>query len=98
MYQHHIQDMAANLVEAGLVQDSQAAELAISQYWADKIAIVWTTADVHAMQDDFDEDGETSPLTEEQATVILQQAFDKHDAERGLSWEDLRFWSEEVCN
>lgn len=90
--------MARGLVEAGIVQDTQAAEFGLQDYWADKVAVVWTTADVHAVQENFDEDTETSSLTEDEATAILQRAFEKHDAERGLSWEDLRYWSEEVCN
>ena len=54
--------------------------------------------DVHAAQDDFDEDTETSSLSEEQAESILQKAFDKHDASEGITWESLRFWSEELCS
>ena len=55
MDQHHTQEMVRSLVEAGLVQNSQAAESVLSQYWTDKVAVVWTTEDVHTVQDDFDE-------------------------------------------
>ncbi len=91
MNQEHIEDMARGLVEAGLATDRQQVELVLSQYWADKVAVVWTTEDVHAAQDDFDEDEQTSSLTEEQAESILQRAFDKHDANVGITWEKLRF-------
>lgn len=97
MYEH-IKDMTTSLVEAGLATDHQQVELVLSQYWADKVAVVWTTDDVHAVQDDFDEDNETSSLSEEQAQSILQKAFDKHNASEGITWEDLRYWSEELCN
>ena len=98
MDRHHIQEMVRSLVEAGLVQNSQAAESVLSQYWTDKVAVVWTTEDVHAAQNDFDEDEQTSSLSEEQAESILQRAFDKHDANVGITWESLRFWSEELCS
>ena len=98
MYEHHIKDMATSLVEAGLATDGQLVELVLSQYWADKVAVVWTSVDVHTAQDDFDEDKETSSLTEEQAQSVLQRAFDKHDASKGITWEDLRYWSEELCS
>ncbi|WP_009631577.1 hypothetical protein [Synechocystis sp. PCC 7509] len=97
MYEH-IQDMATSLVEAGLATDGEQVELVLAAYWADKVAVVWTTEDVHSVQDDFDEDKETSSLTEEQAQSVLQRAFDKHDASEGITWEDLRYWSEELCS
>ncbi len=95
---HHIQEMARGLVEVGLATDKQQVELVLSQYWADKVAVVWTTEDVHAAQDDFDEHTETSSLTEEQAQSILQKAFDKHDVSVGITWESLRYYSEEICS
>ena len=98
MYEHHIKDMATSLVEAGLAINCQQVELVLAAYWADKVAVVWTTEDVHAVQEDFDEDKKTSSLSEEQAQNILQKAFDKHDAEQGITWESLRYYSEEICN
>ena len=97
MYEH-IKDMAASLVEAGLAIDCQQVELVLAAYWADKVAVVWTNDDVHTAQDDFDDEEQTSSLTEEQAQSILQKAFDKHDASEGITWEDLRYWSEELCS
>ena len=98
MYEHHIKNMATSLVEAGLAIDHQQVELVLAAYWADKVAVVWTTEDVHSVQDDFDEDEQTSSLTEEQAQAVLQRAFDKHDASEGVTWEDLRYWREELCS
>ncbi len=95
---HHIQDMALGLVESGLATDQKQVELVLSQYWEDKVAVVWTTEDVHAVQDDFDEDVCSSSITEEQAESILQKAFDKHDASVGITWESLLYWSEELCS
>ena len=98
MYEHHIKDMATSLVEAGLAIDCQQVELVLAAYWADKVAVVWTTEDIHAVQETFNEDKETSSLSEEQAQNILQKAFDKHDAEQGITRESLRYYSEEICN
>ena len=98
MYEHHIRDMATGLVEAGLTTDQKQVELVLSQYWADKVAVVWTNDDVHSVQDDFDEDVGSSSLSNEQAQNILQKAFDKHDASEGITWESLRYWSEEICS
>lgn len=98
MYDHHIKDMAVSLVEAGLAIDYQQVELVLAAYWADKVAVVWSIDDVHAVQEDFDEDKETSSLSEEQAQSILQRAFDKHDASEGITWESLRYHSEELCS
>lgn len=97
MYEHHIKDMASSLVEAGLATDGQQVELILSQYWADKVAVVWTTDDVHSVQDDFDEDTGSSSLPEEQAINVLQEAFNSHDADNGITWESLRYWSEELA-
>jgi hypothetical protein len=97
MYEHHIREMATSLVEAGLATDQKQVELVLSRYWEDKVAVVWTNDDVHSVQDDFDEDEQTSSLSEEQAQSILQRAFDKHDANVGITWESLRFWSEELA-
>ena len=98
MYEHHIKDMATSLVETGLAIDCQQVQLVLAAYWADKVAVVWTTEDVHAVQEDFDEDEQISSLSEEQAQRVLQKAFDKHDASEGITWEDLRYWGEELCN
>ena len=94
----YIKDMASSLVEAGLATDQKQVELVLSRYWIDKVAVVWTNDDVHAVQDDFDEDNETSSLSDEQAQAVLQKAFEKHDASEGITWEDLRYWSEELCS
>lgn len=76
MYHHHIQEMTASLVEAGLIQDEQAAENLLSQCWQEKIAVVWTIEDVHGIQKDFDSETEKSSLSDEQAQEILLSVFE----------------------
>ena len=97
MYEH-IKGMAASLESAGLAKDGEQVQLVLAAYWADKVAVVWTTEDVHSVQDDFGEDVGSSSLSNEQAQNILQKAFDKHDASEGITWESLRYWSEEICS
>ncbi len=88
--------MASSLVEAGLATDYQQVELVLAQYWADKVAGIWTTDDVHSIQNDFNEDTFSSSLSEEQAVNVLLEAFDSHDANEGITWESLRYWSGEI--
>jgi len=38
MYEHHIKDMAASLVEAGLATDGEQVKLVLAAYWADRLA------------------------------------------------------------
>ncbi len=96
MYDHHIHAMAASLLEAGLATDYQQVQSVLAQYWADKVAVVWTTDDVHSIQDDFDEDICSSSLSEDQAIDVLQEAFNSYDANEGITWEGLRYWSHEM--
>ncbi len=97
MDHHHIQDMASSLVEEGLATDQKLVELVLSRYWEDKVAVVWTTDDVHSIQDDFDEDIFSSSLSEEQAQTVLQKALENHDTDVGITWESLRYYSEELA-
>ena len=97
MDHHHLQNMASSLEEEGLATDQNRVEQALARYWEDKVAVVWTTEDVHSIQNDFDENEQTSSLSEEQAQSVLQKAFDKHDANEGITSESLRFWSEELA-
>ncbi len=96
MYDHHLHAMAASLVEAGLATDCQQVEKVLAKYWADKVAVIWTTDDVHSIQDDFNEDTCSSSLSEEQAINVLQETLDSHDTYNGITWESLRYWSEEL--
>ncbi len=96
MYYHHIQEMATSLVEAGVAIEKEQVELVLSAYWLDKIAVVWTTDDVHAVQEDEDEDEQTSSLSDEQAQEILQSVFEKHDGNNGITWESLHCCSQEI--
>lgn len=96
MHHHNVQGMASSLVEAGLVKDQKQAELVLSAYWADKVAIIWCIDDVHGIQKDCDKETGKSSLTDEQAQEILLSAFDEHDCNNGITWDSLHYWSQKV--
>lgn len=95
MYHHHIQGMASSLVKAGLITDEKQTLVVLSNYWLSKIAVVWCIDDVHSIQKDFDRGTQKSSLSDEQALEILSLAFENHDSGNGITWESLRYWSQE---
>jgi len=103
MYQHHIHDMARILVASGNATDPNQVEKVLSDYWADKVAIVWSTDDVRAAIDQqydeqVDEKATESLITEDQAREALLEAFENHDAEYGIAWETLRYYARDVLS
>jgi hypothetical protein len=60
-----------------------------------KVAVVWTTEDVYGIQDDFTEETGKSSLSDEQAPEILLSVFENHDCNNGITWESLRYSSQE---
>ena len=60
------------------------AEQLIADYWADKIALLWTTKDVHRAANEA-----KTVLTEEQARTILRSLHDNYHAQYGLEWQDV---------
>ena len=51
------------------------AEHLLTQYWADKIALLWTTNDVHRAANEA-----KTVLTEQQARTILRSLYDNYHA------------------
>jgi len=85
MYLHEIQDMRKFLLAKGvLVAGEEWFVPAMQEYWSDKIAIVWTTDDVH-----FAVNQHHQAVSEEVAQQALQSALDHHDAEYGVTWITL---------
>jgi hypothetical protein len=60
------------------------AEQLLTEYWADKIALLWTTKDVHRAANEA-----KTVLTEEQARTLLRTLHQQHDPQYGLRWSDL---------
>lgn len=60
------------------------AELLLTEYWADRIALVWTTKEVHRAANEA-----KTVLTEEHARTILRSLHDNYHAQYGLEWRDV---------
>jgi hypothetical protein len=60
------------------------AEHLLTEYWADKIALLWTTKEVHRAANEA-----KTVLTEEQARTILRSLHDNYHAQYGLEWRDV---------
>lgn len=93
MYQYNIEAMArkatvalgdAMLIEAGIVRKHVRRVIgqALRDHWKDKIAIEWTTDDVHEATSD--------ELTEEQAREVLEYVLDHYDQDDGVNLEIIK--------
>jgi hypothetical protein len=60
------------------------AEHLLAEYWADKIALLWTTKEVHRAANEA-----KTVLTEQQARTILRSLHDNYHAQYGLEWRDV---------
>ena len=68
----------------------------IKKYWADKVAVVWTTEDIDSVLFETDEDNGDKLLTDKQKFDALNIAFNSHDSETGLNNDCLRSSVKEV--
>ena len=66
------------------LKSTAKAEQLLNEYWADKIALLWTTKDVHRAANEA-----KTVLTEEQARTILRSLHDNYHAQYGLEWRDV---------
>ena len=60
------------------------AEQLLTEYWADRIALVWTTNDVHRAANEA-----KTVLTEQQARTILLALHGNYRPQYGLEWADV---------
>ncbi len=60
------------------------AEHLLNDYWADKIALLWSTKEVHRAANES-----KTVLTEQQARTILRSLHDNYHAQYGLEWRDV---------
>jgi len=60
------------------------ADALLLDYFDDKIALIWTTADVHRAANE-----NKTVLTEAQARELLRQLHQQHNKQHGLKWEDV---------
>ncbi|NDJ15668.1 MAG: hypothetical protein EBY17_31600, partial [Acidobacteriia bacterium] len=60
------------------------AERLLNRFWADRIALMWTTGDLHRAANE-----NKTVLTDEQARQLLHNLNDNYNAQYGLRWSDL---------
>lgn len=85
MYPHVIRQMASQVAESLGLDDAKREEVrhTLETYWLDKIAIVWTVADVF---DAFRMAG-LQPPTTEVAIKVLEAVLSNHCATEGVTWD-----------
>ena len=66
------------------LRSAAKAEQLLTDYWADRIALVWTTKDVHRAANEA-----KTVFTEAQARQILAGLHHNYSAQYGLKWETL---------
>jgi len=66
------------------LRSATKAEQLLTDYWADKIALLWTTKDVHRAANET-----KTVLTEQQARTILLVIHDNYRPQYGLEWADV---------
>jgi hypothetical protein len=89
MYDHYLGEMA-DLLASELHISNHDALIVLSRYWEDKIAPVWGVEEVYECAHRAEK-----PITRDLAIEVLERAFDKHDAEYGISWITLDVTLEE---
>ena len=88
MHHHIIIEMLDALTPT--LKSRKKAEAILQRYWSDKVAILWTTQDVHRAANEKE-----TVLTEDEAHTALTDLLRHHDKQLGLRWKDLTDWIEE---
>lgn len=73
-----------------VVKNGRRAEQLLQNYWADKIALVWTAEHVHRAANEI-----RIALTRQEAIQVLQHFNRTHNRQSGLRWIDLTGYIEE---
>jgi len=82
MHQTCIDDMVRKL--GPILKDKSRAELILKKCWQHKMALVWTTEQVHTAANEVE-----VALTEKEAIQILETLHYHHNPQYGIRWEDL---------
>ena len=88
MHDHIMIEMLEALTPA--LKSRKKAEAILQRYWSDKMAIIWTTQDVHRAANERE-----TVLTEAEAQTALTDLHRHHDKQLGLQWKDVVEWIEE---
>jgi len=80
--------MVDALNKAGLIAPTlvNAIITSLEEYWIDRMAVVWTTEDVHRQ---LNQRGLV--MDDDRAVQILGQLLDDHDANHGINWNTIDF-------
>ena len=86
METHEIQDQVNALVDAGMIEKSDAKQAVkvLKSVWTDKIAIVWGADDVVARSIDIGHE-----ITKAEAIDVLERSLENFDANSGVSWDTI---------
>lgn len=71
-------------VLAPALKSRSRAEQLLNDYWADKMALVWTSSQVHRAANEV-----KTVLAEAQARQLLNELHQAYDPQYGLDWETL---------
>ena len=79
----HLINELLNILRPALKSATKADHI-LRDYWADKIALLWSTEDVHRAANE-----NKTVLTETQARELLTQLNNRYNPQNGLRWSDL---------
>ena len=82
MHDHTIIEMLAAL--GPTLKSRKKAQALLRNYWSDKIAIIWSTEDVHRAANERE-----TVLTAKEAREVLQELLEHHNPQYGLQWKDV---------
>jgi hypothetical protein len=92
MHDHILDEMTDALMNCGAITPAQraVARAALAACWIERIALVWSLADVHAVAGDLG-----MAISDDQALAILGTIHEEHDCALGVTWTtidtELRF-------
>ena len=66
------------------LKDQARASQILERFWSDRIALVWTTRQIHRAANE-----KKTVLTEGEARQILHELHQQHNHQYGLRWSDL---------
>ncbi len=74
------------------LKNPKRAEQILEKFWADKIALVWDTEDVHTAANERE-----VALTNQEAIKVLREMHHYHNKQYGLRWSDFTSYIEEYA-
>jgi hypothetical protein len=88
MHNHIIEAMVEALKPT--LKNPAKAKHILDRFWADKMALVWDTEDVHTAANERE-----VASTNKEASKVLQELHHYHNKQCGLQWKDVTCYIEE---